>query len=55
MLNQASVNNMNEVPVEACVNETDEDLGDAIPVFVDLDISLTWRLSHVSRDPLRDC
>lgn len=55
LLDQASVDNMDKVPVEACINETDEDLGDTIPVFVDFDISLTWRLSHVSRNPLRDC
>jgi hypothetical protein len=46
---------MNEVPVQSCINKADDDLRDAIPVFVNVDIGLTWGLSHVSRNPLYDC
>jgi hypothetical protein len=46
---------MNEVPVQSCVNKADDDFRDAIPVFVNVDIGLTWRLSHMSRDPLLHC
>lgn len=55
LLDQPSVDNVNEIPIETCVDETNENFGNTIPVFVDLDISLTWRLSHVSRNPLRVC
>lgn len=41
-----------EVPVEKCVNEADDDLRNPVPIFVDLDIGLTWGLGHVSRNPL---
>ena len=41
-----------EVPVKECVDEADDDLGHSVPILVDLDIGLTRRLGHVSRNPL---
>jgi hypothetical protein len=41
-----------EVPVEECVDEADDDLGNSVPIFIDLDIGLTRGLGHVSRNPL---
>jgi hypothetical protein len=41
-----------EVPVKACIDKADNDLRNAVPIFIDLDISLTWRLGHMSRNPL---
>ena len=43
---------MYEVPVKERVDEADDDLGNPVPIFVDLDIGLTRRLGHVSRNPL---
>jgi hypothetical protein len=43
---------LDDIPVEACIDKANNDFRDAVPIFVDLDISLTWGLGHVSRNPL---
>lgn len=40
MLDKASIDDMDEVPVQSSINEANKNFRRAVPVFIDVDISM---------------